>query len=673
MAPQVVTSDLHPDPLVNYLLGQVARDKEKKRARRERRKRRDPPECPMAVVGGSAQTRVTARRDVDPDESNACPERPFSTSSSATAPAAGWAVIPVSDSESEFSPGPREGSESERGHRETLNTRASTSTTLTSALSSTIAPYPSHTSSSSSSSSSSSAFQNWPQAQDAELETHLPPDLVKCVRAWRQAFVGVNKILQEHFTRKWSRAEILALMVQPVQPSDMHLTTRLAVPKTTARVALLRDVTRPTKIGRPGVDALEAAVTVEFFNTHTFVRSGASTLTRRMALRQTEMYALYRAQYPMLVRKAESLVQSGLYRSLSHHLAKQLSRAKEMSAVEGWDQLDEMQRREEWFNAREYDDRVERAKRVRVHMPVIKTTDDPDQIEARSFTTFWDIIQRAGVRFLRSEPIYNCPIHATAAQNRRQLAAVQDELTRTQAKLAAARAARPRVDLKVSRLASKILPLKQKQADLEKKVETATVHQRHYETARKHVKAIEDNLEPGQVLIFRDFVNQYNEDGKKINNLVFVVLRPDPNGVGNIIDYADNIAQTKCTSRYHAYCLDFLFQRDDIFPAGTTVFISGDHGPHFWSWDTLAYQSTVYRKFGLKIHVVGLCSYHAYNRCDAHGANIKKAVRAEQLRGAGPKSPAEIAHMVNNLPAAEAKGIRVRNFGQRARLSSPSC
>ena len=81
----------------------------------------------------------------------------------------------------------------------------------------------------------------------------------------------------------------------------------------------------------------------------------------------------------------------------------------------------------------------------------------------------------------------------------------------------------------------------------------------------------------------------------------------------------------------------------------------------------------MYRKFGLKIHVVGLCSYHAYNRCDAHGANIKKAVRAEQLRGAGPKSPAEIAHVVNNLPAAEAKGIRVRNFGQRARLSSPSC
>ena len=129
----------------------------------------------------------------------------------------------------------------------------------------------------------------------------------------------MNKVLQEHYTRKWSRADILALLVQHVQPSDIHLTTSLAVPVSTARIAARREGMLAIKLGRPGVDALETAVTVEFFNTHTFVRSGASTLTRRMALRQTEMYALYRAQYPLLVRKAESLVESGLYQSLSHH------------------------------------------------------------------------------------------------------------------------------------------------------------------------------------------------------------------------------------------------------------------------------------------------------------------------------------------------------------------
>jgi hypothetical protein len=103
-------------------------------------------------------------------------------------------------------------------------------------------------------------------------------------------------------------------------------------------------------------------VTVEFFNTNTFVRSGAANLTRRMAMRQSEMYALYRAHFPMLVRKAEGYVDSGLYGSLSSFLQKQLNRAKEMSAVRGWDQLDEMERRAEWFKAQARNCIEERAK-----------------------------------------------------------------------------------------------------------------------------------------------------------------------------------------------------------------------------------------------------------------------------------------------------------------------
>ena len=376
-------------------------------------------------------------------------------------------------------------------------------------------------------------------------------------------------------------------------------------------------------------------------------------------MRQSEMYALYRAQFPMLMRKAESLAESGLYGPLTPFLAKQVSRAKEVSTAVGWDGATEMERREEWFNDREDAHRVDRATYARLPLQKVRATDDPEGFEARSFNTFWGIIKRAKVRFLRSEPIYNCPIHTNAAANLRKLTAVQIKFELTETQLEAARAVVPRDAKELSRLSSLVLPLKQKRAELEKKVETAQVHQRHYETARKHVKTIEENLKPGEVLIFRDFVNQYNEDKGKINNLVFVVLRPNPNGVGNISDYSDNIARTKCTSKYHAYCLDFLFQRDDLFPRGTTVYISGDHGPHFWCWDTLAYQSTVFGKYGLKIHVVGLCSYHAYNRCDGHGANIKKAARAEQLRGAGPTTPEEFAHMVNNMPAAEAKGIRV--------------
>ena len=147
--------------------------------------------------------------------------------------------------------------------------------------------------------------------------------------------------------------------------------------------------------------------------------------------------------------------------------------------------------------------------------------------------------------------------------------------------------------------------LRQKISKLEKAVEHARIHFIHYETALKYVKGIEYNLQTGQVLIYRDFVNQYSETGKKINNLIFVVIRPSPDGCGNIIDYVNNFAQAKCTSSFHATALDKLCQRADLLPPGTKLYISGDHGPHFWSWDTLMWQSTILRSTKSKSRLLG--------------------------------------------------------------------
>ena len=117
-----------------------------------------------------------------------------------------------------------------------------------------------------------------------------------------------------------------------------------------------------------------------------------------------------------------------------------------------------------------------------------------------------------------------------------------------------------------------------------------------------------------------------------------MIIRASLDGVGLVIDYVDNFATAKWE--------------------GTHLIISGDHGPHFWCWDTLMYQSTVFKKYGVSIEVCGLCSYHAYNRCDAHGAVVKRYTRQEQLRGAGPISAADFTNMVNNLPAAANRGIQ---------------
>jgi hypothetical protein len=78
----------------------------------------------------------------------------------------------------------------------------------------------------------------------------------------------------------------------------------------------------------------------------------------------------------------------------------------------------------------------------------------------------------------------------------------------------------------------------------------------------------------------RSFVFCFVCAGTKISNLVFVVVRQSVDGI--VLDDVDNFARHKTNSDFHCRALDLLFQRDDIFKPGMTVYLSGDHGPHFW-------------------------------------------------------------------------------------------
>ena len=113
-------------------------------------------------------------------------------------------------------------------------------------------------------------------------------------------------------------------------------------------------------------------------------------------------------------------------------------------------------------------------------------------------------MKRANVKYKRSEPLYNCPIHTNAGKNQRKLVKAEDELEKIEAALTVAQAANPVDATEVARLRKAVLPLRQKIAGLRKSVDTARRHQEHYATARKYVKTIEMNLIPGEVLIFRD-------------------------------------------------------------------------------------------------------------------------------------------------------------------------
>ena len=144
-------------------------------------------------------------------------------------------------------------------------------------------------------------------------------------------------MLREHISKRWSRKQLVRNFLAPVQPQEQYMTLdRLDLPATTVRREQMSKGGDIGANGRPTIGPLETAVTVEFFQANTFVLSGAKTLARRMALSQAEMYALYRAHFPMMCRRAENLAEAALYGPMCSHLSTQLSIANKMSRVEGW-------------------------------------------------------------------------------------------------------------------------------------------------------------------------------------------------------------------------------------------------------------------------------------------------------------------------------------------------
>ncbi len=513
------------------------------------------------------------------------------------------------------------------------------------------------------------------QAQDrSSCRASFPESDPRLISNWKKAYIAIHRLLREPPNRTWSRREIVRLFTSSCEQGEENLAfAELPLSRTTRwRTKNQPGSRRRHDGGKPG--QLESSITVEFFHENTHVRSGAKRLTRRMAMNKDEMYGLYRAQFPDLVRRAalRSAADVDLHGPLSGFLLSRLKIANRMSSAPGWTEVSEMDRRRSWYNARVEDLKWERAAGKNEPPKSIAVKADPDGIKARSEQTFWRIIKRCGVRYVTASPTHNCDIHKNAEVNKRQLQTEQDELKEMEAELEDTRAklggvldedVRAKATENVNRLEPLILPKRQAITKLQKDVDHATVHFKHYGMALKFVKGIEYNLQPNQVLIYRDFVNQYNEKGTKVNNLIFVVCKLSPDGDGNTIDYINNLASASCNSRFHASAFDRFFrERSDLVPPGTHLFISGDHGPHFWSWDTLMWQSTIYDRYKIKVEIVGLCSYHAYNRCDTHGALIKRAAQIQARKGGGPITSTEFTALINNFPAADVRGIEVCTY-----------
>ena len=164
------------------------------------------------------------------------------------------------------------------------------------------------------------------------------------------------------------------------------------------------------------------------------------------------------------------------------------------------------------------------------------------------------------------------------------------------------------------------------------KVDHYEVHLKQKEKNRKKVQEIQHRLKPNECLVFRDVVNSYNQRGKKVLNMILVLLYVLKEGqdppcvtvVHNVSDY--ELDQNNKTDRFYAMdVLDFHLNPErgsKLFERFTLINISGDHGSHFSARETIYFESRVWERYGKTIREVSLASYHCYNRCDAAGADL---------------------------------------------------
>jgi hypothetical protein len=305
--------------------------------------------------------------------------------------------------------------------------------------------------------------------------------------------------------------------------------------------------------GRPPVGILETLATVEFFKEHTVVRSGAKTTTRRMPKSMPDMYILYRAHFPTICRRARALSESLVINErLSPFVVTALVVADRLASDPEWSLPGEWKHRLAWYQKRLATQRLDRAVQGShsgegqnwPSLATINVGDDPDGIKARSFQTFWTVLKRGSVKWLRSEPIHSCPIHEQGPKYIKKLERLQGELNqlnddlvahrleidhrREQARAAAGvgesedhadegdEGAIVGDDTEAGRvLRSHILATRGDLRTVTIQVDKYRTHLKEFQLARRYAKYLELHLTALEIMIYRDFVNQYNEEGTR--------------------------------------------------------------------------------------------------------------------------------------------------------------
>ena len=117
---------------------------------------------------------------------------------------------------------------------------------------------------------------------------------------------------------------------------------------------------------------------------------------------------------------------------MSEFLTHEFGKAKKLSEAQGWSEQEEIDGRDAWYSDQCKASLVDRAASDSTYLRLVNVTEDPHAMCPRSFATFWAMLSRAKVRFLRSEPIHNCPLHDNAPHYRDTLMRLKQELAKAE-------------------------------------------------------------------------------------------------------------------------------------------------------------------------------------------------------------------------------------------------
>ena len=155
-------------------------------------------------------------------------------------------------------------------------------------------------------------------------------------------------------------------------------------------------------------------------------------------------------------------------------------------------------------------------------------------------------------------------------------------------------------------------------------------------------------------VLYRDFVNMYNEKGQKVKNLVLVKLTRNDRNTLDVVKLHNFCTDSKsgCDAFYVADVFDHHLKPEAQGGSGEFdnidhITLCGDHGPRFACVETVFNESRFFKKYAKCLDLKFLCSYHAYNRCDGAGVAVKKNALAAARDNCGPISADDYATLMN--------------------------